>query len=185
MIMIMIFLMGAFTEKGRIQEYIFALDAKWYSWFTCHVNGTRHSYELQRSDGGPKYEIWLWVIKSYVELHLRLLESYQVRRLLDIHNNFRVMMNKCEHQRDVKIGLSQRLFLKNSKGWLQYVAMLESMGLSLWLIQIVINTVTSSNAGFEEVTVLITIWINRSEYPIDSSIATYCSQPFEFVRNIL
>ena len=44
---------------------------------------------------------------------------------------------------------------------------------------------TSSNAGFEEVTVLITIWINHSEYPIDSSIATYCSQPFEFVRNIL
>src|SRR3954471_16782609 len=44
---------------------------------------------------------------------------------------------------------------------------------------------TSSNARFQEVTVLITIWINRSEYPIDSSIATYCSQPFEFVRNIL
>src|SRR3954465_9260146 len=38
---------------------------------------------------------------------------------------------------------------------------------------------------FEEVTVLITICINRSEYPIDSSIASYCSQPFEFVRNIL
>src|ERR1041385_511089 len=47
------------------------------------------------------------------------------------------------------------------------------------------NYNTSSNAGFEEVTVLITIWINRSEYPIDSSIATYCSQPFEFFRNIL
>src|SRR3954469_14706983 len=43
----------------------------------------------------------------------------------------------------------------------------------------------SSNAGFEEVTVLITIWINHSEYPIDSSIATYCSQPIEFVRNNL
>ena len=38
-------------------------------------------------------------MKSSVELHLRLLESYQVRRLLDIHNNFRVMGNKCEHQR--------------------------------------------------------------------------------------
>src|SRR3954465_13881723 len=47
------------------------------------------------------------------------------------------------------------------------------------------NYNTSSNAGFEEVTVLITIWINRSEYPIDSSIATYCSQPIEFVRNNL
>ena len=128
-------LMGAFTEKGRIQEYIFAPGAKWYSWFTCHVNGTRHSYELQRSDGGPKYEIWLRVMKSYVELHLRLLESYQVRRLLDIHNNFRVMRNKCEHQRDVKIGLSQRLFLTNSMGWLQCVAMLESKGYSLRLIQ--------------------------------------------------
>src|ERR1041385_1816666 len=45
------------------------------------------------------------------------------------------------------------------------------------------NYNTSSNTGFEEVTVLITIWINRSEYPIDSSIATYCSQPIEFVRN--
>ena len=78
---------------------MFAPCAKWYSWFTCHVNGTRHSYELRRSDGGPKYEIWLWVMKSYIELHLRLLESYQVRRLLDIHNNFRVMRNKCEHQR--------------------------------------------------------------------------------------
>src|SRR3954463_1706863 len=47
------------------------------------------------------------------------------------------------------------------------------------------NYNTSSNAGFEEVTVLITFWINRSEYPIDSSIATYCSQPIEFVRNNL
>ena len=33
--------------------------------------------------------------------------------------------------------------------------------------------------------VLITLWTNCSEYPIDSSIATYYSQPFEFVRNIL
>src|SRR3954468_5994706 len=47
------------------------------------------------------------------------------------------------------------------------------------------NYNTSSNEGFEEVTVLITISIDRSEYPIDSSIVTYCSQPFEFVRNIL
>src|SRR3954468_280564 len=47
------------------------------------------------------------------------------------------------------------------------------------------NYNTSSNAGFEEVTILITIWINRSEYLIDSSIATCCSQPIEFVRNIL
>src|SRR4051812_40603679 len=47
------------------------------------------------------------------------------------------------------------------------------------------NYNTSSNAGFEEVTILITIWINRSEYSINSSIATYCSQPFEFFRNIL
>ena len=39
---------------------------------------------------------------------------------------------------------------------------------------------TSSNAGFEEDMVLITLWTNRSEYPIDSSIARYCSQPFEF-----
>jgi uncharacterized CHY-type Zn-finger protein len=59
-------LMETFTEKSRIQEYMFAPCAKWYSWFTCHVNGTRHSYELQRSDGGPKYEIWLWVMKSYI-----------------------------------------------------------------------------------------------------------------------
>src|SRR3954463_16563616 len=47
------------------------------------------------------------------------------------------------------------------------------------------NYNTSSNERFEEVTVLITIWINHSEYPIDSSIATYCSQPIEFVRNFL
>src|SRR3954465_12763727 len=47
------------------------------------------------------------------------------------------------------------------------------------------NYNTSSNDGFEEVTVLKPILINRSEYPIDSSIATYCSQPFEFVRNNL
>ena len=143
--------METFTEKSRIQEYMFAPCAKWYSWFTCHVNGTRHSYELRRSDGGPKYEIWLWVMKSCVELHLRLLESYQVRRLLDIHNNFRVMRNKCEHQRDIKIDLSQRMFLTNSKGWLQYVAMFEPMGYSLWLIQMVISIVTSSNPAFEEV----------------------------------
>ena len=63
------------------------------------LNGTRHTYELRRSDGGPKYEIWLWVMKSYIELHLILLESYRVRRLLDIPNNFRVIRNKCEHQR--------------------------------------------------------------------------------------
>ena len=99
MIKIMMFLMEAFTEQSRIPEYIFATYAKWYSWFTCQVNRTRHAYELRRSDGGPKYEIWLWVMKSCVELHLRLLESYQVRRLLDIHINFRVMRNKCEHQR--------------------------------------------------------------------------------------
>src|SRR3954464_11853105 len=47
------------------------------------------------------------------------------------------------------------------------------------------NYNNSSNAGFEEAAVLIKIWINHSEYPIDSSITTYCSQPFEFVRNIL
>src|ERR1041385_4106128 len=47
------------------------------------------------------------------------------------------------------------------------------------------NYNTSSNAGFEEVTVLKTIWINHSDNPVDSSFATYCSQPFEFVRNIL
>src|SRR3954471_5975915 len=47
------------------------------------------------------------------------------------------------------------------------------------------NYNTSSNVGFEEVMVLIKIWINHSEYPIDSSTATYCSQSFEFIRNIL
>jgi hypothetical protein len=144
-------LVKAFTEQSRIQEYIFAPCAKWYSWFTCQVNRTRHTYELRRSDGGPKYEIWLWVMKSYIESYLRLLESYRVNMLLDIPNNFMVIRNKCEHQRDIKIDLSQRMFLTNSKGWLQYVAMLESMGYSLRLIQMVINTVTSSNPAFEEV----------------------------------
>src|SRR4051812_10225679 len=47
------------------------------------------------------------------------------------------------------------------------------------------NYNTSSNIGFGEVTVLITFWINHSEYPIDSSIATYYNQPFEFFRNNL
>ena len=58
----------AFTEQSRIQEYIFAPGAKGYSWFTCHVNWTRHTYEVKRSDGGPKvrdmtmsHEILNWV----------------------------------------------------------------------------------------------------------------------------
>ena len=58
----------AFTEQCRIQEYIFAPSAKGYSWFTCQVNWTRHTYELKRSDGGPKvrdmtmsHEILYWV----------------------------------------------------------------------------------------------------------------------------
>ena len=38
-------------------------------------------------------------MKSYIELHLRLHESYRVNMLLDSLNNFKVIKNKCEHQR--------------------------------------------------------------------------------------
>ena len=35
----------------------FCLFAELYLWFTCL--GIRHTYELRRCDGGPKYEKWL------------------------------------------------------------------------------------------------------------------------------
>ena len=146
MIMIMMFWWKLLL---RIQEYMFAPCAKWYSWFTCHVNGTRHSYKLRRSDGGPKYEIWLWVMKSYSELHFRLLQSYRLRRLLDIPNNFKVIRNKCEHQRRHQDRFVAKNVSNKFKRLTEYVAMLESMGYTLWLIQIVINTMSSSNPAFE------------------------------------
>jgi hypothetical protein len=43
----------SFTKVSRIQGYI----AEWYALFICL--GIRNTYELQRSDGGPKYEKWL------------------------------------------------------------------------------------------------------------------------------
>jgi hypothetical protein len=44
------------------------LVAEYYSWFTCHVNRTRHNYKLQRKDGGPKKREMTWSheILSYI-----------------------------------------------------------------------------------------------------------------------
>ena len=66
MIKIMMFWWELLLRKVGFKNIYLPLVQKGYSWFTCHVNGTRHYYELRRSDGRPKYEIWLWVMKSYI-----------------------------------------------------------------------------------------------------------------------
>ena len=66
-------------------------------------------------------------MKSYIELHLRLLESYQVKRLLDIPNNCKVIRKKCKTKDRFVI----KDVLTNSKVDYNKVAMLESKGYSL------------------------------------------------------
>ena len=86
-----------------------------------------------------------WIIQSYIELYLRLLESYRVKRLLVILNNYKAIRKKCKDQRQASRSICHKeCFWQIQKGWLQYVAMLESIGYSLrskmlsipWLPQI-------------------------------------------------